>query len=185
MKDEVCELTPSLSHSVLTKIQAPPPTRADPMSLSSIMSAGTDNDPPAKTPHPPILNPDHQRLSKPSPNPLFVKQEPMPSPAPDMAPQDNGVPHREPYQPLQPVGIPHAPQHFAQPRELPVPDEAEIEAALAHIETKQMNDLDTSGAPLEQDEWKQRSIKRGLEVISGETAKRKVCSQTLIDLEQN
>jgi DNA helicase INO80 len=168
MKDEVRETPPALSHNMLNEMQAPPPARADPMSLSSIMSAGTDNDPPPKAQPPPILSPDHQMLSKPSPNPLFVKQEPMPSPAPEAALQDNGI---------QPVGILHPSQHSAQPRELPVPDEAEIEAALAHIETKQMNDLDTSVAPFEHDEWKQRSLKRGLEVISGETTKRKVCVQ--------
>jgi hypothetical protein len=182
IKDEVRETLCSLSHNMLNEMQAPPPARADPMSLSSIMSAGTDNDPLPKAQPPTIPNPDHQRLSKPSPNPLFVKQEPMPSPAPEMALQDNGILHRAPYQPLQPVSILHPPQHSAQPRELPVPDEAEIEAALAHIETKQMNDLDTSGDPLEHDEWKERSLKRGLEVISGETTKRKVCIKNLSQL---
>jgi hypothetical protein len=137
------------------------------------MSAGNDNDPPAKAQLLPSLNPS---LSKPS-HPQFVKQEPMPSPAPaDLAPPENGIHHRDSYTQLQPVGIPDAPQHFAQPRELPVPDEAEIEAALAHIETKQMGDLDGS-APFEHDEWRQRNLKRGLEVISGETAKRKVFLQ--------
>jgi DNA helicase INO80 len=144
------------------------------MSLSSIMSAGTDNDPPAKPQQLPSLNADLGRLPKP-PNPHFVKQEPMPSPAPaDLTPHDNGVLPRAPYEPLQPVAMPHASQPSLPPRELPVPDEAEIEAALAHIETKQMSDLDASGAPFEQDEWRQRSHKRGLEVINGETAKRKV-----------
>jgi DNA helicase INO80 len=168
----------SLSHTLtacLRTIQAPPPARADPMSLSSIMSTGNDNDPPAKAQPPPIHNTDYQQLSKPSPNPLVVKQEPMLSPAPEMAPHDNGFPHPAPYQPSQPTGAAHPSPHFAEPRELPVPDEAEIEAALAHIETKQMNDLDTLGAPFEYDEWKQRSLKRGQEVVSGETTKRKVC----------
>jgi DNA helicase INO80 len=61
-----------------------------------------------------------------------------------------------------------------------MPDEAEIEAALAHIETKQMNDLDSLGAPFEQDEWKQRTLKRGLEVITGEKVKRKVRTRTTL-----
>jgi DNA helicase INO80 len=174
MKDEVRLLTCFHSRNLLIVLQAPPPTRADPMSLSSIMSSGTDNDPPAKAPQLPSLNADLGRLPKP-PNPLFVKQEPMPSPAPaDLVPHDNGILQRAPYEPLQPVGIPHASQPSVAPRELPVPDEAEIEAALAHIETKQMSDLDPLGAPFEQDEWRQRSHKRGLEVINGETAKRKV-----------
>ena len=144
MKDEVRELTNIRSCSLLTTTQAPPPTRADPMSLSSIMSAGTDNDPPAKVQPLPSIN---DRISKPL-NPHFVKQEPMPSPAPvDLAPHDNGVLHRAPYEPLLPVGTAHAAQPSAPPRELPVPDEAEIEAALAHIETKQMSDIDATGAP--------------------------------------
>jgi DNA helicase INO80 len=144
----------SLSHTLtacLRTIQAPPPARADPMSLSSIMSTGNDNDPPAKAQPPPIHNTDYQQLSKPSPNPLVVKQEPMLSPAPEMAPHDNGFPHPAPYQPSQPTGAAHPSPHFAEPRELPVPDEAEY------------------------DEWKQRSLKRGQEVVSGETTKRKVC----------
>jgi DNA helicase INO80 len=142
------------------------------MSLSSIMSAGTDNEPPVKAPQLPSIN---DRLSKPL-NPHFVKQEPVPSPAPvDLAPQDNGILHRAPYELLHPVEVPHAAQLSAPPRELPVPDEADVEAALAHIETKQMSDIDATGAPFEHEEWRQRSLKRGLEVISGETTKRKVC----------
>jgi DNA helicase INO80 len=149
------------------------------------MSAGTDNDPPAKSQQLPSINADLGRLTKP-PNPLFVKQEPMPSPAPaDLAPHDNGVLQRAPYEPLQPVGIPHASQPSVPARELPVPDEAEIEAALAHIETKQMSDLDASGAPFEQDEWSQRTLKRGLEVISGETAKRKVSPPARLSSERS
>ncbi|KAH3904140.1 chromatin-remodeling ATPase INO80 [Parastagonospora nodorum] len=155
------------------KDEAPPPTRADPMSLSSIMSAGTDSDPPAKAQPPASLNHDHGHLSKP-PNAHFVKQEPMASPAPaDLAPHDNGILHRAPYDPIHPVAPSHALQSFATPRDLPAPDEAEIEAALAHIETKQMNDLDGPGAPFEHEEWRERSLKRGLDVISGETVKRK------------
>jgi DNA helicase INO80 len=173
MKEEVRDKPPFPAKHVLTTTQAPPPTRADPMSLSSIMSAGTDNDPPTKTQQPPSLNHEHNRPSKP-PNPLFVKQEPMASPAPpDLALQDNGILHREPYDPIHPVGMSHASQHFATPRELPAPDEAEIEAALAHIETKQMNNLDALGAPFEHEEWRDRNLKRGLDVISGEAAKRK------------
>jgi DNA helicase INO80 len=180
IKDEVSDCKPSAHHcSTLTILQAPPPTRADPMSLSSIMSSGADSEPPAKAHQLPSLNSDLHRASIPPPNALFVKQEPMPSPAPaDLAPHGNGVLHRAPYEPLQSVAMQHPPHHLAPPRELPVPDEAEIEAALAHIETKQMNDLDSLGAPFEQDEWKQRTLKRGLDVISGETVKRKVRSKS-------
>jgi DNA helicase INO80 len=151
------------------------------MSLSSIMSSGNDNDPPAKPHQASSLNHDYPP-SKPL-NPLFVKQEPMPSPAPaDLAPHDNGIMQRASYEPMQPLGVPHSAQYFAPPRELPVPDEAEIEAALAHIETKQMNDLDASGAPIEHEEWKERSNKRSLEVTNGEAAKRKVCCSHTPDM---
>ncbi|KAL5121742.1 putative DNA helicase ino80 [Pleosporales sp. CAS-2024a] len=164
-----------------TKDEAPPPTRADPMSLSSIMSAGTDNDPPAKAapPPPPALHHDHHHhLAKappPPPPPLHaVKQETVPCPAPaDLLPLNNGVAHRTSYDQIRPAGLPHAPQHCAPPRELPAPDEAEIEAALAHIETKQMSDMDGLAAPFEHDEWRDRSLKRGLQVIASETSKRK------------
>lgn len=157
------------------KDEAPPPqpARADPMSLSSIMSAGTDNDPPPKPQQLPSLSADHYPHAKP-PHPHFVKQEPMPSPAPaDLAPHHNGILHPAPYEPLPSVALAPSIPHTAQPRELPVPDEAEIEAALAHIETKQMSEVDTAVGSSEHDEWKERSLKRGLEVVSGETAKRK------------
>lgn len=174
VKDQVSEKHPrTLSFALLTTQQAPPPTRADPMSLSSIMSSGVDNDPPAK---PPQLPSAHHQLSQAPLHPLFVKQEPMASPAPaEMAPLDNGILHRGPYEPSLPVGGALPPQHFAPTRELPPPDEAEVEAALAHIETKQMNDLEGLGSPADHGEWKERSLKRGLEVTAGETVKRKVC----------
>ncbi|KAF1850971.1 uncharacterized protein K460DRAFT_350956 [Cucurbitaria berberidis CBS 394.84] len=155
------------------KDEAPPPTRADPMSLSSIMSSGVDNDPPPKTQQLPPLNPDSYRLSKPSPNPLFVKQEAMTSPAPpDLPPQGNGYPPRGLYESMPPVG---SLQPSLQPssRELPVPDEAEVEAALAHIETKQMNEVEDSGTPHEHEEHKERSQKRALEVTNADNSKRK------------
>jgi DNA helicase INO80 len=174
MKDQVSDNPPLiLSRAMLTTKQAPPPIRADPMSLSSIMSSGADNEPPAK----PLQLPSVQhQLSQAPLQPPFVKQERIPSPAPaEMAPQDNGILHQGPYEP--PISLSGAlpPQHFAPTRELPVPDEAEVEAALAHIETKQMNDLEGIGSPIDHYEWKERSLKRGLEVTAGETVKRKVC----------
>ena len=173
VKDEVSDATSPPSHTTLTSTQAPPPTRADPMSLSSIMSSGNDHESPAKIQQPSSLLQGQPSASKPL-NLLFVKQEPMPSPAPaDLAPHDNGFIHRQPYEPLQSVGIPQPQPYYAPPRELPVPDEAEIEAALAHIETKQMNDLDTAANPMEHEEWKQRSSKRSLDVTDAETTKRK------------
>ncbi|KAH7386949.1 SNF2 family N-terminal domain-containing protein [Phaeosphaeria sp. MPI-PUGE-AT-0046c] len=164
---------PSMKDEAPPPPPAPAPARADPMSLSSIMSAGTDNDPPPKSQPLPSLNADHYPHAIP-PHPHFVKQEPMPSPAPaDLAPHHNGILHPAPYEPLPPVALAQSVPHTAQPRKLPVPDEAEIEAALAHIETKQMSEVDTAVGSSEHDEWKERSLKRGQEVISGETAKRK------------
>lgn len=174
-KEDVSEHHVSL-HSpsaLLTPSQAPPPARADPMSLSSIMSSGVENDPPPKTQQLPSVSSDPYRLSKPPLNPLFVKQEAMTSPAPaELPPQDNGYPPRATYESMPPVSSLHPPPQFAS-RELPVPDEAEVEAAVAHIETKQMNDLDESGAPHEHEHYLQRSQKRAIEVSSAEQSKRK------------
>jgi DNA helicase INO80 len=143
------------------------------MSLSSIMSSGADHDPPAKTQQLPSIHVDH-RLSKPSPSLAFVKQEPMPSPAPaDLGPLDNGILHRRPYDPVAMAGGTLPLQHFAQPRELPAPDEAEIEAALAHIETKLMNDVEGYGASADHDEWTQRNVKRRVEFEHAEVSKSK------------
>ncbi|KAF1947084.1 hypothetical protein EJ02DRAFT_450055 [Clathrospora elynae] len=155
------------------KEEAPPPTRADPMSLSSIMSSGADHDPPSKPQQIPSIHPDPYRPSKPLHTQQFVKQEVMPSPAPaDLPPYNNGYLPRGAYDAMPPVGILQSPLQPAL-RELPAPDEAEVEAALAHIETKQMNDLDESGTPHEYEEYKQRSQKRALEVASAEAGKRK------------
>jgi DNA helicase INO80 len=143
------------------------------MSLSSIMSSGADNDPPPKTQPLSSINPDPYRPSKPLPTQHFVKQEAMASPAPaDLPHQDNGYASRGAYDSMPPVGsLQPAPQYAT--RELPPPDEAEVEAALAHIETKQMNDLEQSGTPHEFEEYKQRCQKRALEVASAEGNKRK------------
>ncbi|KAF1839073.1 helicase SWR1 [Decorospora gaudefroyi] len=164
---------PSYARRPSFKEEAPPPTRADPMSLSSIMSSGADNEPPPKTQPLASVNPDPPRPSKPLHNHHFVKQEVMPSPAPaDLPPHDNGYTSREVYDPVPPTGNLH-PSSQPATRELPVPDEADIEAALAHIETKQMNELDESGTPHELQDYKQRSQKRGLEVAATEASKRK------------
>ncbi|KAF2854405.1 hypothetical protein T440DRAFT_465374 [Plenodomus tracheiphilus IPT5] len=155
------------------KEEAPPPARADPMSLSSIMSSGADNEPtPKSQPLPPIAS-DTYRLSKPPPNPQFVKQEAMLSPAPaDLLPHANGYHAQGAYEAMPPVGsLPVSSQSAI--RELPVPDEAAVEAALVHIETKQMNDLNDSGTLHEHEEYKLRSQKRALEVANAESGKRK------------
>lgn len=142
------------------------------MSLSSIMSSGVDNEPALKAQQLPSISADTYRLSKPPPNPNFVKQEAMPSPAPaDLTPHENGY-ARGAYDAIPPVGTLHAPVQYAT-RELPPPDEAEVEAALAHIETKQMNELEESGTPHEHEEYNLRSQKRNLEVTSAEDGKRK------------
>ena len=73
---------------------------------------------------------------------------------------------------MPPVGTIQPPLQSAT-RELPAPDEAEIEAALAHIETKQMSDIDESATPRDLEDFKQKSQKRLLEVGVAEANKRK------------
>ncbi|OAL51043.1 hypothetical protein IQ07DRAFT_586619 [Pyrenochaeta sp. DS3sAY3a] len=162
---------PSYGRRASFKDEAPPPQRADPMSLSSIMSSGNDNDPPPPKSHPvPPHNADSYQLAKAPQTPLYVKQEP---PA-ELHPQGNGYPSRSIYDAPLPVNSLQPPLELA-PRELELapPDEATVEAALAHIETKQMMDPEEPGAPFEHDEYRQRTHKRLLEVTRAETDKRK------------
>lgn len=183
MKEEVSRVQASrlptpvgmTSPPLTTAQQQPPPTRADPMSLSSIMSSGADPEPPAKSQQLPPINPEPRRLSRPSvANPLFVKQEAMTSPAPaDLPPHDNGVPPRAAYEAMPPVGS--APPS----REIPVADEAEVDKALAKIETTEMNDLDVPGFDREKEKYIQMSRKRALDVDNAEAGKRKVVPPAL------
>ncbi|KAK1915088.1 putative DNA helicase ino80 [Pyrenophora teres f. teres] len=164
---------PSYSRRTSIKDEAPPPTRADPMSLSSIMSSGADNEPSQKPqPTPTTVNADPFRSTKPLPNQHFVKQEAMASPAPtDLPPLENAYPPR--VYDVVPLASTVQPPLLSATRSLPAPDEAEIEAALANIETRQMTDLDDSGTPHEFDDYKKRSQKRVLEVAAAEASKRK------------
>lgn len=142
------------------------------MSLSSIMDSGADPDPPSKTQHRPAMADPHA-FPKPAPNPLFVKQETLASPAP----ADLAYPDRHPvsYGDMAPVGGALAPSRPV-PLELPAPDEAEVEAALARIETNEMKDLDATNIDYDREfeEYTSRSQKRALEVIAAEDGKRKV-----------
>ena len=143
------------------------------MSLSSIMSSGADSEPPPKPQPLPTLTPDPYRPSKPLHNPQFVKQEAVASPAPaDLPLQENGFTPRPAYDAV-PLAGSVQPSLQSATRELPAPDEAEIEAQLAHIETTQMGDLDGPVPMYEETEYKQRSQKRVLEVAATEAAKRK------------
>lgn len=147
------------------------------MSLSSIMDSSADSDPPAKTPHMPAMS-DTRPFTKPSANPLFVKQEALASPA---AADLSYAEHRAvPYQSMPPVGSAPPPARLV-PRELPAPDEAAVEAALAHIETNEMKDLDTTGTEYEREreEYASRTQKRALEVTAAEDSKRKVRCESL------
>ncbi|KAF2738528.1 hypothetical protein EJ04DRAFT_428494 [Polyplosphaeria fusca] len=154
------------------KDEPPPPTRADPMSLSSIMSSGTD-EPPAKPQPLPPLDAEPRRLSKPSPaNALFVKQEALASPAHVELPfQDPHAATHRGYEQMPPTGA--APLQHLIPRELPQVDEAQVEIELARIETAEMNDVDGSGFEAEKDEYLQRCRKRVLDVDTAESDKRK------------
>ncbi|KAF2866618.1 SNF2 family N-terminal domain-containing protein [Massariosphaeria phaeospora] len=162
---------PSMKEEV-SATRAPPPVRADPMSLSSIMS-GAEPDPPTKAQQLPPINPEPRRLSKPSTaHPLYVKQEAMASPAPaDLPLQDNGA-HSRVYEDMPPVGGASLPPQGV-PREIPVPDEAEVEAALARIETSEMNDIDGPGFEHEREEYFEHTRKRAIELETAESSKRK------------
>ncbi|EMD67739.1 hypothetical protein COCSADRAFT_168915 [Bipolaris sorokiniana ND90Pr] len=156
------------------KDEAPPPTRADPMSLSSIMSSGADNEPPSKPPPPAPVNADPFRPSKPLPNQHFVKQEAMASPAPaDLPLHENGYTPRPTHDAIAVPGTVQPAALQSATRELPPPDEADVEAQLAHIETTQMGDMDILINSREEAEYRQRCQKRILEVSATEASKRK------------
>ena len=142
------------------------------MSLSSIMDSGADPEPPSKHQPLPSIN-DTRAFSKPSPNPLYVKQEAMPSPAPADLPYPD--PRAVHYESMPPVGSAPPPSRLV-PRELPAPDEAEVEAALAHIETNEMKDVDTSGIEYQQEkeDYASQTRKHALELETTEGSKRKV-----------
>lgn len=137
------------------------------------MSSGADTEPtPKSQPLPPI--PDNRAFAKPPLNPVFVKQETAASPAPADLLLPDAVPiHRNAgYQSMPPVGS--APSSRLSTREIPFPDEAEVEAALRSIETTEMNDLEGSGDTSDKEEFAQQSRKRALDVEVTEGTKRKV-----------
>jgi DNA helicase INO80 len=74
---------------------------------------------------------------------------------------------------MPPVGT-VAPPAQAVPHEIPVPDEALVEAELVRIETLEMGDLDDLGFEVEKEEYLQRSRKRALDIEASEAEKRKV-----------
>jgi DNA helicase INO80 len=77
------------------------------------------------------------------------------------------------YEPAPPVAI-APPTHHALPRELPVPDEAQVESELTRIETLEMSDVDGPGFEADKEEYIQRGRKRALEADDNEGSKRKV-----------
>jgi DNA helicase INO80 len=145
------------------------------MSLSSIMSSGADVEPPPKAQQLPPINTEPRRLSKASANPpLFVKQEAMGTPAPTDIPLPSMTAlNRGNYENMPPVVSTHPSQQFVA-REIPVPDEVEVEAALTRIETSEINDLGGNEFELEKEEFFLQGNKRALDVQHAETNKRKV-----------
>ncbi|KAF2012563.1 hypothetical protein BU24DRAFT_254385 [Aaosphaeria arxii CBS 175.79] len=167
------------------KDEAPPPPRADPMSLSSIMSSGAESDPlpkPQAPPPPPPTLPVEPQPRRPSKSPassnsLYVKQETAPPPPPPPpAPADLPIPAKTTakrgYEAMPPVGS-FAPPRKSAPREIPVPDEAQVEVELARIETMEMSDGDGPGFEVEKEEYKESNRKRAMEVEAVESGKRK------------
>jgi DNA helicase INO80 len=144
------------------------------MSLSSIMSSGADVEPVPKAAQLPPINAEPRRLSKASVNPpQFVKQEPMATPAP----ANIALPHiaalnRGDYESMPPVVSTYPPPQLV-PREVPVPDEAEVEAALARIETTEMNEFEGNGLETEREEYLARGRKHALDIQDVEANKRK------------
>jgi DNA helicase INO80 len=104
----------------------------------------------------------------------------MLSPVPlDHFPTEPAVVTRGAYDVLSPIGL--APPHHHVPREMPVPDEAQVEAELARIETMEMSDVDGPGFEAEKEDYLQRGRKRALDAEDMEVSKRKV-SYTLINM---
>jgi len=145
------------------------------MSLSSIMSSGADVEPAPKAQPLPPINLEPRRLSRASANPpLFVKQEPMATPAAADIPLPSVAAHnRGDYESMPPVISAYTPQQLI-PREIPVPDEVDVEAALARIETSEMNDLEGDGFEAEREEYLSQGRKRILQIQDAEAGKRKV-----------
>ncbi|PVI07533.1 hypothetical protein DM02DRAFT_608629 [Periconia macrospinosa] len=159
--------------SMKEEARPPPPAKRDPMSLSSIMSSGTDADPPARIQPSASLNAESHKPSKPVNNPLLVKQEVVPpSPTPvEPLPSDISTLSRGAYETMPAVGT--APLLRTASRELPVPDEAEVEAELARIETGEMNDIGESGYEREREAYLEQGRKRARDVETTEASKRK------------
>ncbi|KAF2747726.1 hypothetical protein M011DRAFT_37470 [Sporormia fimetaria CBS 119925] len=153
----------------------PPPPRADPMSLSSIMSSGPDSGPASKPQQHPRTNSDvHRAPHAPHVDTPYVKQEALGS-AVSEQPPTNGVSmsmQDRPYEALPSAGYLHAPSQRTGPRELPVVDEAQVEAALARIETEEMI-AEEPGFEEERREYLQRSKKRALVSEDCEAHKRR------------
>jgi chromatin-remodeling ATPase INO80 len=111
-----------------------------------------------------------------STNPLLVKQEALPSPAPAELPLPSvAAVSRGDYESMPPVSSTSHPQPTSA-REIPALDEAEVEAALARIETSEMNDTEGPGFEQDREDYLDQSRKRALDVDHVEVTKRKVCT---------
>ncbi|KAJ4303050.1 putative DNA helicase ino80 [Kalmusia sp. IMI 367209] len=158
------------------KDEVPPPApKRDPMSLSSIMDSGADPAPPSKPQQLPPMT-DTRAFPKPPPNPLFVKQEALPSPAPaDLPYADETRVHRGlTYESMPPVGSVPPPSRLV-PRELPAPDELEVEMELTRIETTEMKEVEVHGIDHEREKeaYDLQIRKRTLDLDTAEASKRK------------
>ena len=132
------------------------------MSLSSIMDA----DPPPKSQPLPSISTESRKLSQSSStNPLLLKQEVIASPG--------STSRNREYEAMPPVASAPRPSH-PPTRDIPVPDEAQVEAELARIETMEMSDADGPGFEVQKREYVELGQKRALEVEAAEASKRKV-----------
>ena len=153
-----------------------PGRTADPMSLSSIMS-GNDDEPAAR--YSAKQSQDSRRSSLGSGHHVPLKLEHAPSPTLASAPLH--VTHLLAPSPQEhPVtnGV-IGPDHSATLTALHArskPDEREIEAELARIDAMDISDPDSPGFEDWKEEYRQRGLKRQLQVAEAEAGRRKVRS---------
>ncbi|KAJ9663933.1 putative DNA helicase ino80 [Coniosporium apollinis] len=149
------------------------PSRADPMSLSSIMS-GDNDDRPTTSSYPPPAS-DSRRSSKAAMNPpVKIKEESTATPISHET-RTKDAPIDDEHDTI------HVNGYVSEAPRLPTPagvarppvDEKAVEAELAAIDATDHSDVEGPGFEEERRQYSQRSLKRALEIEQGEGEKRK------------
>ncbi|QDS70244.1 Putative DNA helicase ino80 [Venturia effusa] len=147
-----------------TTLQKTPSRAADPMSISSIMSGNE--------PEPPAYN--SRRSSRASVNHTAMKQEHVAALAPPHTPTQAHTHMAPAAAPLLNGDAHHAVAHPpVLPLPRPKPDEKEVEAELAKLESSDLGSLDAGAQEIWREEYIQRSLKRTRDLGFNEAAKRK------------